>query len=416
MGYVAVRGGQEAIEESLRLLEWERVRTRTTVSVEGIQAAFPDLIDQVMGESSLYAPELAALALKQAQGSPEEAVFLLRAFRSTLERPYVSRTVDTARMHVDRRISSTFKDVPGGQILGATRDYSHRLIDASLREEDDEALREKRKKLKRTWRKQALERAAEAFEAAGGFREVPGEDDAEGAGGADGVEDAPDAPAGEGHLPKAIDYLRDQGLLVSYEPSDEEPVDVTTEPLTFPVPRSARLQTLARGMTGAVCALGYAAIRGFGSAHPTVGELRHGTIEVAIDSPLGDAGPDEAYYVGSLPVTEVESVFQVEVAGESGEKELALDLGFGMVMGRAETKAIAMSVLDNCLNIGDKRFPTQDEEFVLYHIDGIEATGFISHLKLPHYVTFQSKLSTVRKTKGAAAPGEGGCEDAGQEV
>ncbi|MEG0323003.1 MAG: carbon-phosphorus lyase complex subunit PhnI, partial [Raoultibacter sp.] len=63
-----------------------------------------------------------------------------------------------------------------------------------------------------------------------------------------------------------------------------------------------------------------------------------------------------------------------------------------------ETKAIAMSVLDNCLMQGDKRFPTQDEEFVLYHVDGIEATGFISHLKLPHYVTFQSKLSSVRKT------------------
>ena len=29
------------------------------------------------------------------------------------------------------------------------------------------------------------------------------------------------------------------------------------------------------------------------------------------------------------------------------------------------------------------------------HIDSVEATGFISHLKLPHYVTFQSKLDSV---------------------
>ena len=70
------------------------------------------------------------------------------------------------------------------------------------------------------------------------------------------------------------------------------------------------------------------------------------------------------------------------------------------MIGRAETKAIAMSVLDRCLELGDKRFPTEDEEFVLYHVDGVEATGFISHLKLPHYVTFQSKLSSVRGTRG----------------
>ena len=54
--------------------------------------------------------------------------------------------------------------------------------------------------------------------------------------------------------------------------------------------------------------------------------------------------------------------------------------------------------MDFCLNQGDKQYPTQDEEFVLYHVDGVEATGFVSHLKLPHYVTFQSKLSSVRST------------------
>ena len=65
------------------------------------------------------------------------------------------------------------------------------------------------------------------------------------------------------------------------------------------------------------------------------------------------------------------------------------------MIGRAETKAIAMSVLDHSLRADDVRFPTQDQEFVLYHIDGVEATGFISHLKLPHYVTFQSKLDSA---------------------
>lgn len=93
MGYVAVRGGGLAIEESLKLLERKRVEGSNSVSVDAVEDAFPSLVEQVMGEASLYAPRLAAVALKQAQGSPEEAVFLLRAFRSTLERPYVSREI-----------------------------------------------------------------------------------------------------------------------------------------------------------------------------------------------------------------------------------------------------------------------------------------------------------------------------------
>ena len=179
-------------------------------------------------------------------------------------------------------------------------------------------------------------------------------------------------------------------------------------PLTFPAPRSVRLQTLARGMTQAVEALGYAAIRGFGPAHPTVGELRSGRVAVAVDHPLEAGDEQDAYYLGSVPVTEVESVFESEGESDAGDGAatatrsdggLSLAIGYGLVFGRAETKAIAMSVLDHCLEHGDKRFPTEDEEFVLYHVDGVEATGFISHLKLPHYVTFQSKLSSVRGTR-----------------
>ena len=215
MGYVAVRGGGVAIEESLKLLEYERVAKGDTSTVEEIEITFPGLIEQVMGEASLYAPRLAALALKQAQGSPEEAVFLLRAFRSTLERPYISRVIDTEKMQVERRISAAFKDVPGGQLLGATRDYSHRLINFNLEEEtaEDQA------------------RIREEFEAH--VEEIGGNATEE-------------ALASLGSLPKVMDYLRSEGLSETYENDDTEPVDVTMEPLTFPAPRSARLQTLAR--------------------------------------------------------------------------------------------------------------------------------------------------------------------------
>ncbi len=370
MGYVAVRGGGRAIEESLKLLEYERVSASSAWGTDEIEGTFPELVDQVMGEASLYAPRLAALALKQAQGSPDEAVFLLRAFRSTLERPYVSRTVDTGRMRVARRVSAAFKDVPGGQMLGSTRDYSHRLLAFDLETEGEEELTEKRAEL-----------AAHFDDAA--------------------------APAHSAILPRVLDYLRGQGLIAKVANDDAPPVDATMAPLTFPAPRSVRLQTLARGMTQAVEALGYAAIRGFGPAHPTVGELRAGRVDVAVDHPLEAGGPEDAYYLGSIPVTEVESVFMAErgegadgaPSGAPDADGLSLAVGYGLVLGRAETKAIAMSVLDRCLELGDKRYPTEDEEFVLYHVDGVEATGFISHLKLPHYVTFQSKLSSVRGTR-----------------
>ena len=414
MGYVAVRGGGKAIEESLKLLECERVSASASWGTDEIEGTFPELVDQVMGAASLYAPRLAALALKQAQGSPDEAVFLLRAFRSTLERPYVSRPVDTAQMRVARRVSAAFKDVPGGQVLGATRDYSHRLLAFDLETEGAEELAEKRAELTAHF-----DEAAQASEAAG----------------REGVSAV---------MPRVLDYLRAQGLLAQVEADDAEPVDATMVPLSFPAPRSVRLQTLARGMTQAVEALGYAAIRGFGPAHPTVGELRQGRVAVAVDHPLEAGGPEDAYYLGSIPVTEVESVFEDEGASgasegagagtgagsgggstggaraaggsvegvaaaagsaagcsASGGASLALTVGYGLVFGRAETKAIAMSVLDHCLEHGDARYPTEDEEFVLYHVDGVEATGFISHLKLPHYVTFQSKLSSVRETRGA---------------
>src|ERR1700739_4758644 len=63
-----------------------------------------------------------------------EAIFLLRAFRATLPRFGATEPVDTSQMQVRRRISSTFKDIPGGQILGPTFDYTHRLLDSQLAE------------------------------------------------------------------------------------------------------------------------------------------------------------------------------------------------------------------------------------------------------------------------------------------
>lgn len=381
MGYVAVSGGEQAIAASLDLLERERVAGGRSIDPVLIEQVLPHAVEQVQSEGSVWAPDVAAVALKQAAGSIEEAVFLVRAYRSTLERLYTSRAMDTRAMHVERRISAAFKDIDGGQILGATRDYSHRLINFDLAEETDADARRLRTELN-----EALD------EACAGYLDV-----------------AEERPLDR--VSKVCDYLREVGMLRTYEMDETEPVDITKAPLAFPAPRSVVLQALSRGLTQAVVAIGYAAIRGFGMSHPTVGELRRGTVPVTIDAPgvqPGAGSEDNAYYLGEIPVCEVESLIVTDDVNENGAHISALDVGYGLVMGSDESKAIAMSVLDHSLRADDPCYPTQDQEFVLYHIDGVEATGFISHLKLPHYVTFQSKLdSTLRSMNNAEAKKEG---------
>ena len=365
MGYVAVTGGEQAIAASLDLNELRRVEAGRSVAVEDILATMPDLVNQVQSEGSLWAPEIAAVAIKQACGSIEEAVFLMRAYRSTLERLYTSRVVDTDGMRAGRRISAAFKDIEGGQILGATRDYSHRLIEFELADETVSDARERAREIRAR-----LSAPADA-----------------------------DAAALLDRVPRVLTYLRSIDMVRDWPVDGTEPVDITKTPLSFPAPRSVILQALSRGLTQAVVAIGYAAIRGFGLSHPTVGELRRGTVAIEIDAPgASEDAAEDAYYLGSIPVTEVESLIVSDEEDGDGGHRSALDVGYGLVMGDDESKAIAMSVLDHSLRADDVRFPTQDQEFVLYHIDGVEATGFISHLKLPHYVTFQSKLDSALRS------------------
>src|ERR1700684_2064303 len=135
--YVAVKGGERAIENAHRLLAHERRGDRdvSEVTLAQISGQLSLAVDRVMAEGSLYDRELASLAIKQARGDLIEAIFLVRAFRATLPRFGATEPVDTGKMQVRRRISSTFKDVPGGQILGPTFDYTHRLLDPQLGEE-----------------------------------------------------------------------------------------------------------------------------------------------------------------------------------------------------------------------------------------------------------------------------------------
>jgi alpha-D-ribose 1-methylphosphonate 5-triphosphate synthase subunit PhnI len=358
--YIAVKGGERAIEASYRLLEAAR---RGDPAVPGLSLAqireqLGLLVDRVMAEASLWDPALAALALKQAQGDVIEAVFLLRAYRTTLPRVAHSEPLDTARMRLARRVSAIFKDVPGGQVLGPTYDYTQRLLDFSLAHAEA-----------------APPEAGEAHTA---------------------------APAAPDTVPSALAHLEAQGLIEPAQPSpgDPEPPDITRTPPSYPLPRTARLQMLARGDEGWVLGMGYSTQRGYAHTHPFAGEIRVGHVAVEVV-------PDElgfAIEIGEVELTECQMINQF-----TGSAEVAPQFtrGYGLTLGHNERKAMAMSLVDRAMRADefgeDATSPVQDQEFALPHSDNLEASGFVQHLKLPHYVTFESELQLIRALRQAHA-------------
>jgi alpha-D-ribose 1-methylphosphonate 5-triphosphate synthase subunit PhnI len=349
--YVAVKGGEKAIANAHRLLADRRRGDRTlpSVTIDQIVAQLGLSVDRVMAEASLYDVKLAALSLKQARGDMIEAIFLLRAYRTTLPRFGTSLPVETGAMRVERRVSATYKDLPGGQLLGPTFDYTHRLLDPTLLEDD-----------------------------------------------------AIDAPVlrEDGHEPvmRVSDILDGEGLI---EPDGEMPEDhlagdITREPMEFPMPRDLRLQSLARGDEGFLLALAYSTQRGYGRTHPFVGEIRMGLVEVEFDVPeLGFA-----VSLGEIRVTECQMVNQFKGSAKAPPQ---FTRGYGLVFGQSERKAMSMSLVDRALRTEefgeDAVAPAQDEEFVISHCDNVQATGFVEHLKLPHYVDFQAELDLVRRMR-----------------
>lgn len=353
MAYVAVKGGRQAIEQACRLSEYKRLSGGSKpLAVEQIVDQLGYLVDRIMGEGSLYAPELAAVAIKQACGDTFEAAFILRAFRTTQPRLAYSLARDTSRMRVVRRISSAFKDIPGGQVLGRTDDYSLRLVNFDLFE-DFLPVNENG--------------VGELLEAAKITDPLPES------------------------FPKLVALLRREGLLEDSNGRGGQPVtDVTRESIRFPAGRSASLQTMSRGESGGLLCLAYSNMRGYGSVHPTIGELRVGYLPVDVAHPV----TGQPYCIGEVLVTEAEVISKSYTEDETPR----MTLGYGLCYGHNETKAISMAVLDRAMQTKRPVSPSEDDEFVLSHIDGIESMGFCNHFKLPHYVTFQSALDRLRKT------------------
>jgi alpha-D-ribose 1-methylphosphonate 5-triphosphate synthase subunit PhnI len=344
--YVAVKGGERAIANAHALLARQgRGDTRLPrIGPDAVAGQLGVLVSRVMNEGSLYDPELAARAILQAQGDVLEAITLVRSYRTTLPRFGYTLPVDTAGLPPQRRISATFKDLPGGQQLGATFDYTHRLI---------------------------AEREAGVTQAEPGAGPQP---------------DMPRVSALLGAALIEPDHVPGAG--------DPEPGDLTREPTVFPMDRAQRLQSLARADEGFLLGLGYSTQRGFGNTHPFAGEIRVGEVEVEFPAPeLGFPVP-----LGRLELTECQMINQFKGNADTPAR---FTRGYGLVFGRGERKAMSMSLVDRALRAGElgERIvaPAQDEEFVISHGDNVQAAGFVEHLKLPHQVDFQSELGLVRR-------------------
>ncbi|TVR39654.1 MAG: carbon-phosphorus lyase [Planctomycetota bacterium] len=372
MAYVAIQGGAAAIRGAADALEFQRTRHGLEggdpLDLLSIGRQLSSLQSRVLSEGGVYHPELANLAIKQSMGDTLEAAFTLRAYRSTRPRLGTTAAHDTDGMRLIRRVSAAFKDIPGGQHLGPTRDYSKRLLRFELADEDPQAFAE----TARAWLQNN---------------------------GADAI------PPGQLTFPRVVEHLRAQGLLPPLDPAHQSavPMDITREALVFPLPRSGVLSVLSRGETGGVLAMGYSVMRSYGDIHPTIAELRVGYLPVQMPHPI-TGEPVEA---GEVLMTECQ-VIAMFAADDVVDGRPSFGLGYGCCFGHNEHKAIAMAMLDRSLIQGQNSgvtSPNQDQEFVLLHVDGIESMGFCNHYKLPHYVTFQSDLDRLRQAQKNHAAG-----------
>jgi alpha-D-ribose 1-methylphosphonate 5-triphosphate synthase subunit PhnI len=361
MGYVAAKGGLEAIEAAEQL-----VRRRRIGGLDGwiepgqLEQRQRLAVDRVMGEGGLWAPELAARALRQVEGDVIEAAQLLRAHRSTLPRLAYSDVVHADRLEALRRIVPAYRTPPGPQLLGRTLDYVGRLIDTTTEGQ-----------LK--------------AEAAGL--------DAEATAGAAGAP-AADSGTGDRSPQRLLDLLRKLDLVVDRRRADDpEPYDITRQPARPGVPRSACLSVMARAETGALVNLWYRNILGPDSYlhEVTLGEVRHGHLPVPVTNPL----TGNTVIIGQVRATEVEAIEDLNGVDEDRAR---FDVGYGLCLGHNERKAIAMANLDISVSRDGGRSAL--EQSVLLTTDGLDASGFLEHLKLPHYVTFRSMVDRKMAVRG----------------
>lgn len=343
MAYYAIKGGEEAIKNSLNFYA-DLTSDTDGIEDENLINTLSFAIDKVMSEGSLYSKKLAARAIKRSAGDMLNASFFLRAHRSSCQRIGIAKRVDVNDMRLTRRISSAFKDIEGGQLLGPSNDYEIKLL-VDLKDENVN-----------------IENFSKS----------------------------------ENVIKSALTPLREDNLIKKL-PKEKFTWDITRNYPNAPYPRSAVLQVMSRGETGALLTVGYTTMRGYGDVHPTIGDLRIGELDIKFTHPF----TKNEVTVGTIEATAVESV---GTFNKDSQGDTKLTTGFGFCFGKNETKAISMSIIDltlynNTYSVGGEHIIAADFEMIMHHLDGIESFGMTNHFKLPHYVTFQTDYQIFKSAQ-----------------
>lgn len=333
MGYVAIKGGEKAIKHAISFYD----KFLDFFENEGIDKKNFFVIQEILSESSLYSTNVTTNIFHKIGGDKFASSFFMRSFRSSCNNINGKRAIDVNKLRIIRKISSAFKNVPGGQILGPSLDYLVKVVGT--------------------------------LESVDNFN----------------IESFPDTDIISDSI---LESFREKNLVKTL-PKEEDPFDITK---IFPEPpykRSAVLQMMARGETGSLLAFAYTSMRGYGDVHPTIGDLRVGFAEIYLEHPF--IGEEVKVCEILLTSCEILSKFEKQEDGR-----VKLTSGFGACFGFNETKAISMAIIDSALYNSSYTNNSQDIasnfDIIMNHIDSIESVGFANHYKLPHYVTFLSDL------------------------
>jgi alpha-D-ribose 1-methylphosphonate 5-triphosphate synthase subunit PhnI len=303
----------------------------------------PVLEDQVCAEAGLWAPDAARRAIVQAGGDVPRAVSLLKVWAATL--PHLdSCPVAEADIRIERRVSSAYQDIPGGQWLGYAPDLAPRILswdDDPVDVGDSEAVT-----------------PVQSIEA--------------------------DAPS-RASVPRARDLL--DGLALRPEPDDGDGLDPAAGMPVPPLDRATRAGVLAGGETASLVTLASLILGRRREA--VLAELTVNTVSVRVPHPR----TGRPCVVAQLPVVEAEAIIDADVDGAPG-----FAVGWGASMGSIERRAISLALIDGAIQADgelDESIPL-DEQTVVGATDGSANNGFVEHLRLPHYASFASYVAQAR--------------------
>ena len=254
-------------------------------------------------------------------------------------------------MLVERRVSATYKDLPGGQVLGPTFDYTHRLLDPAL------------------------------------------------AGGARGRASPSSARAAAEAMPRVTDILAGEGLIEADGELPRGPCDRRHHPRAAGIPDGARHPPAGAGARRRRLPAG---ARLFDPARlrpqPSLrrrdphrrgrGRARRAGAAASPCRSAASASPNARWSTSSRARPRRRRSSPAATAWSSASAS-ARRWRWRWSTGRCAPANSART----------STAPAQDEEFVISHSDNVQATGFVEHLKLPHYVDFQAELDLVRRMR-----------------